>query len=372
MMVPIMTSQTASTCRRNSTYATLINSDSYVGAALCLRAQLRRVRSACPLLLLFDDRLGRMSAEAVETLRNAFGTEQMTSIATLASASSAWTHEQYPRHTSRMQSGRRLYAEVSQTHAKVFVWALPFERVVYLDLDVLLLANIDDVFEVELTPRQHLAATACPGSPYFVAGFMLLRPHASEVGPLLAVTRFAKGPWFGRLPVSLSRSANDPSYWTNICHPNGACPSAKDLSCSPAALLYPNASDPLWACMKAHRGHFSNRPISKACASKLGDQSIHNFRFRRRWRELPAELGLNVDGRRWPGNRHAATEHAGQPRMLHFFGEPKPFDARAKATLPAVTEYRRICPYAVGLLRGSSRPTLPTELPSQKSPAVRK
>ena len=141
--------QSMTSCRRNSTFATLINSDSYVGAALCLYHQMRRVRSACPLLLLYDDRMGRMSAEAVATLRHKFGAERMTSISSLAHVSSP--HEQpHPRLNNHRLHGRRLYAHVSQTHAKVYVWALPYERVIYLDLDVLLLANIDDVFRVEL------------------------------------------------------------------------------------------------------------------------------------------------------------------------------------------------------------------------------
>lgn len=360
------------TCRANATFATLINSDSYVGAALCLLQQFRRVHSVCPLILLYDDRSGRLSAESIVQLRRAF--ERMVPISELATVVQRLGSERVRtrdsshndarrRSTQAAPVGRRLYTSVTQTHAKVYVWALPWDRVAYLDLDTLLLANIDDVLslELQLTARQPLAATPCTsnGESYFVAGFLLFKPSASKVPSLLSLTRFSQSPWNGRVPVSLRRAAIDPTYWTNICHPSDHCPLSTDGSCSPAARMFPNASDPLYKCMLAHHGHFSHMVISKACATKLGDQSIHNFLFRRRWHALPGSLGLNVDARRWRGaprsvaqgkrgeTRSGATPAAGIPpraRMIHFFGEPKPWDPRARASLPAVAEYRRVCP----------------------------
>ena len=82
-----------------------------------------------------------------------------------------------------------------------------------MDLDTLLLANIDDVLRVQLSARESLAATNCTGvggASYFVAGFMVLRPNVKEVPTLVTLTRFARNPWKGRVPVSLGRAAADP------------------------------------------------------------------------------------------------------------------------------------------------------------------
>ena len=143
------------------------------------------------------------------------------------------------------------------------------------------------------------------------------------------------------LCVRPSFESRSRSYWVNVCHPDERCSSSTDASCSPAARMFPNSTDPLYACMVARNGHFSQFVISKACSTKLGDQSIHNFAFRRSWKRLPRSLGLNVDARRWSGTDSDTDAPA---RMIHFFGEPKPWDPHARASLPAVSEYRRVCP----------------------------
>jgi hypothetical protein len=202
----------------------MINSDDYVGTALCLRAQMRRVGSACPLLLmygtLYDDRSERLSGEAIVRLQGAF--DRLVPISELALMVDQWHARVDSTAASRTRDnisvtrpagGRRLYTSVSQTHAKVYIWALPWERVAYLDLDTLLLANIDDVLRVQLSARESLAATNCTGvggASYFVAGFMVLRPNVKEVPTLVTLTRFARNPWKGRVPVSLGRAAADP------------------------------------------------------------------------------------------------------------------------------------------------------------------
>ena len=83
--------------------------------------------------------------------------------------------------------------------------------------------------------------------------------------------------------------------------------------------MFPNSTDPLYACMVARNGHFSQFVISKACSTKLGDQSIHNFAFRRSWKRLPRSLGLNVDARRWSGTDSDTDAPA---RMIHFLASP--------------------------------------------------
>ena len=91
--------------------------------------------------------------------------------------------------------------------------------------------------------------------------------------------------------------------------------------------------------------------IERACSAKLGDQAIHNFHFRKQWTPLPEALGINVDARKWDGKSAA--------RLLHFFGEPKPWSPKANARLPAVRLYRNVCRAVFCLYCDEGWPLLP-------------
>jgi lipopolysaccharide biosynthesis glycosyltransferase len=326
------------TCPHNGSFVTLLNSESYVWPALCLRKQMDLVQSVCPLLLLYDDRAVTLSDASLTLLKAAYGKDQIMPISTLVASYRA------PKF------GRRLYSDIRQTHAKLWIWALPparFPRVAYMDLDVLVVENIDDVLAHDMQGKL-LAATACNpkndrGRGWFVAGFLVIVPSVSELPALLLLQRFSKYPWNGRLPGGMVKGHAKPDYWANICAPDDGCSSAE---CLPAAREFPNASDPLNACMTARKGHFAQKWIELACAPKIGDQSIHNHHFRGRSSLLPASYGLNVPGRgrsEWNGSR---LVDGSTTRLLHFFGEPKPFDPHWSASLPsmATVHYRTICP----------------------------
>ena len=132
------------------------------------------------------------------------------------------------------------------------------------------------------------ACTSSNGESYFVAGFLLFKPSASKVLrrrlPALQTQRLSCSRRVLAEPVEWPRArvaatcGDRPDLPTTSATPAITAPST-DGSCSPAARMFPNASDPLYKCMLAHHGHFSHMVISKACATKLGDQSIHKFLF---------------------------------------------------------------------------------------------
>ena len=272
------------TCPHNGSFVTLLNSDSFVGAALCLHRQLRQVQSNCPLVLLYDDRSADLSTASVALLESTYGAVNMVPITSLVVAfeqrSRASAGELAPGHLRpRVTHGRRLYSDVRQTHAKLWIWALSpqrFPRVAYLDLDVLVLANIDDLLAHDMRGRP-LAATPCTRSTkgHFVAGLLLITPNVDELPWLLQFARFAKFPWNGRLPGGTPSLAartgplpawlNNQSHWTNLCAPDDGC---SRLDCLPAHHTFPNASDPLTACKMAHGGRWAG-------ARKIDLQSRH-------------------------------------------------------------------------------------------------
>jgi hypothetical protein len=95
--------------------------------------------------------------------------------------------------------GRRLYdsgwasglPELYATHLKVWLYALPaqhYPRVVVLDLDMVVTANIDFLFVLRFEER--VAAVMACGS-FFNSGLMIAHPSLPELKRLLALLRHA-------------------------------------------------------------------------------------------------------------------------------------------------------------------------------------
>ena len=108
--------------------------------------------------------------------------------------------------------------------------AARFPRVAYMDLDVLVVENIDDVLAHDMRGKL-LAATACnPKTTVDEDGlFLVIVPSVSELPALLLLQRFSKYPWNGRLPGGKGHAR--PDYWANICAPDDGCSSAS--ACRP-------------------------------------------------------------------------------------------------------------------------------------------
>ena len=86
--------------------------------------------------------------------------------------------------------GRRLLdrGRAAKTAAalKYWAWALSVPRVCYMDLDVLIKRNVDDLLQWPLPRNASLAAVRCPGRSFFFnSGVMLLRPSHDFLRRLL-------------------------------------------------------------------------------------------------------------------------------------------------------------------------------------------
>lgn len=187
-------------------YATFIAGDSYVPLARCLASQLQRVSSKCPFVVVFDDREAATSSEGARALREHVGTvfPLTTLFATLSNRTSNTSDATSrgaaffgPPPPKAPRAGRRLYAATRYytPWLKLWLWALPFPAVVYLDADVVVLRNLDRIFvdTPKAAPRALFAAVPvrCP-IPYmqgrnlkaFNSGILWLRPSIERLRQL--------------------------------------------------------------------------------------------------------------------------------------------------------------------------------------------
>lgn len=111
-------------------FVTLVFTDEYVPGALVLAHALRHHRTSYPVVCLYvPEKLGR---PAIQLLESTFDT--LHPVPELSSNDTA----------SLALLGR---PELGPTITKVHLWALPYDRVVFLDADTLPLRNMDELFE---------------------------------------------------------------------------------------------------------------------------------------------------------------------------------------------------------------------------------
>lgn len=224
-------------CNEKGSFVTMVSGDAYAIAALCLRSQLSLLKSSCLLTLVYDDGifLPPLSAALLAKLEAAFGRRHMLPLSWLRSAAAdtaarvanaTCLHPRRERYPSlcrdagllgRMSDvssaaaprvettyeppnvhGRRLYATGMHalTRAKLWLWALPttrFPRAVFLDADLLVLSNLDALFDVDLgshalagvsVPRDGPAG--CRLSPnVFSSALFVFRPSLATLEALL-------------------------------------------------------------------------------------------------------------------------------------------------------------------------------------------
>lgn len=159
-------------------YVTLVTSDSYVVGALVLAHSLRSVGATRKLVCMVTSNL---AADSVATLRECY---EVRFVAPLDS-----------RDERRLNLLGR--PELGPTFTKLQLWSLTdLSKVVFLDADMMVLKNIDDLFE-----REELSACADVGWPdCFNSGLFVARPSLETYNNLLALSR-AQGSFDGR-PLS--------------------------------------------------------------------------------------------------------------------------------------------------------------------------
>jgi len=195
-------------------FVSLVSGSRYINAALCLHRSMVAVNSACAFVLVHDDR-PEMALQSSELTRLAasFGENNLVPITSLFSQLPSYEHKirlNYTRWTSfnftkkrdiptptrprsgRPLHGRRLYtgsnsaAELFVTHLKLWLFALPYPRVIVLDIDMVLAVNID--FLMAIPFQQRVAAVwACEAS--FNSGLMILKPSLDELRHLLSIAK---------------------------------------------------------------------------------------------------------------------------------------------------------------------------------------
>lgn len=289
----------------NATYVTLLSGERYTHAAACLPRQLQLVHSRCPLLLVYDDTDVSLPLALLE---EAYGADNMLAVSQLKAR---YTRLEARNGDHASAAGRRLFAtqaDVANTHLKLWLWALPVQRAVFVDVDILILRNIDSLLEGRGPAMMEdgspgLSAVTCKtrfGSRYFNSGLLVFTPSLRTLRVLLELARFASPPWFGHVPHEGER-------WPDICAPVDE-PNA-------AERMYPNSTNAMRECRSRHGPGAQPRMMPKACEQKHTDQSVLNVAFKTHT-SLPGSFNDNTGFR---------VEDA---HVIHFVGDPKPWAER--------------------------------------------
>ena len=180
-------------------FVTLVSGAEYVGPALCLFAQLRRVRSRFPLIIVRDDRPGRaLPQKSTRQLERAVGRRAVMPLSSLVGAAAR----------SNVTSPRPLDDDWPPPLLKLWLWAMPvtarIRRYAFLDTDLLLRDDVDALLAHPFA--EPLAAVAhMPCDPrVFNTGVLVFKPSARELrqllhytphGRLVGLARQCEGEW---------------------------------------------------------------------------------------------------------------------------------------------------------------------------------
>ena len=205
------------TCPRGVRWVTQVAGDRHGLLALCLNRQLRRHASACPLLVVHDD-LTRGSMLANSTITMLVHEVELMPLSALVERAFLHLKSSLTTAHESLADGRVLASffasaltrvpppgesasggHLGSAAIKYWLWALEprrFDRVAYLDVDILLLQNIDELLHTDF--EEPLAAvTSGPLCQYrsFNSGIMVLKPSLDTLAWLLLGHRFANPPW---------------------------------------------------------------------------------------------------------------------------------------------------------------------------------
>ena len=332
----------------------LVSGEEYAKPALCLRRQLTRVGTVCPVHLVIDDRQATLSNATLGELQDAYGAKRLISLVSLIHAA----HQVPPSHGRRLLHGRRGPAAAS---AKVWLWAMAgFEVAAFLDLDIFVNRNIDALLTRSLDDSKAFAAVpACAtkemGSVLlpnkskvfkhvitarFNSGIFVFRPSLATMGRLELTYRFIAQPWRGHLPdvvfpfLGYKPAAKNAPYPAGKLWPDKCAPPDEPMA---HARLFPNASKSFLACRMAHGGRDGGRLVLRmplACEPKHTDQSVLNsFYGNGHWQPLADVYNVHWLNAAWCAQPGASFTPAGgtarhwcpKAAIVHFVGEPKPW-----------------------------------------------
>jgi hypothetical protein len=265
---------TAMACAADVSYATFISGHNYLPGAICMQRSLRKAGNQCPVDIVYDDRSPTLNLSAAEwnLLSQVYGRERLIPLSSLM-ALHPTSAEEMRYSLFQRTVGRRLYhrgVEHLATHSKLWLWALPRRRVIFVDADMVVLGALDWLASLQL---EHLQVAAMDlgnrnsSMSRFNSGLMVMRPAAEHVHRLTHLALVARHPEFSDHVV-----------------------------------------------------------VPKANEKNFGDQSILNHYFQGNWLALPHSLVHPVH----PKNRiDPAMALKRGAAVLHWVGEPKPWSGLA-------------------------------------------
>ncbi|ODQ78723.1 glycosyltransferase family 8 protein [Babjeviella inositovora NRRL Y-12698] len=149
-------------------YVTILTSDNYLPGALVLARSLRELGTTKKLVVLTTD----LSDASTRFLGEVY--DELIEVETLESSLFEQLHE-----LNR--------PELFRTYTKIALWKLTqFSKIVYLDADLLPVQNIDELFDIELSPETKIAAAPDSGWPdIFNSGLFVTLPDLSVYSGLI-------------------------------------------------------------------------------------------------------------------------------------------------------------------------------------------
>lgn len=153
-------------------YVTLLSSDSFLYGVLMLDWSLKKVNSKYPLHVLCSDSISEKSYK--ELIRHNMSCQKLTEH---ISVNSEINKEEGFVHWNR-------------TFDKLYVWTLTqFDKVVYLDSDMQVIANIDHLFGCPHMSAVRADAFNEPGLDKLNSGLMVIEPNTEEFFGLCSLLR---------------------------------------------------------------------------------------------------------------------------------------------------------------------------------------
>lgn len=149
-------------------YVTLLFSDDYLIGVLTLAHALRETGTRRQIVVLVTESVSQASRDAIEQV--------FDSIIDIKHVENP-----HPNSTEFVLLNR---PELQPSYSKIALWGTPYEKVVYLDADVLVTRNIDELFEVEIGPLQVAAAPDIGWPDIFNSGVLVAVPNKETLTDL--------------------------------------------------------------------------------------------------------------------------------------------------------------------------------------------
>ena len=300
-------------CLGRSAFVSIVSGEKAIDQVECLHRQLNRWQQTCPLLVFHNDHDegNRLPARAVQRLQAVLGKRHVRPSSWLLARANITVQSVSP--TSRPSTGsvtqapgtplvgRRLLQRAGSylvwgTITKVCMFLLHYERLVFLDLDLVLLQPLDALLALPMPKTTFLASTgvgpACgqvvPWEP-FNGGLVVFRPSRRM---------------FERLMLRLCLWFSQPKHESQAIYE-----AVFGSSCA------------TWSAgVPLPRIHGFQKRLIKVCEKRLTDQSLFNWEFRGKYVALP--YSYNAQPTRW---KRPPPVNASALAVLHFIGDPKPW-----------------------------------------------